>query len=45
MFIWYAVARLRGGGFGGFESPHLPPGQLLGIVQNRREIFLGGGRG
>jgi hypothetical protein len=32
------------GGFGGLK-PHLPPGQLLGSVQNRREIFLGGDRG
>jgi hypothetical protein len=36
----------RGGGGGkGFEPRHLPPGQLLGFVQNRREIFFGRGRG
>jgi hypothetical protein len=39
-----AVARPRGG-LGGFEPPHLPPGQLLGFVQNRREIFCSGGGG
>jgi hypothetical protein len=32
------------GGLGGLNPPpHLPPGQLLGFVQNRREIFLGRG--
>jgi hypothetical protein len=29
------------GGFGDL-NPHLPPGQLLGFVQNRKEIFLEG---
>jgi hypothetical protein len=35
----------RPGGLGGLNPPpHLPSGQLLGFVQNRRDIFLGGVR-
>jgi hypothetical protein len=40
----HAVARSRGGGRFA-PPPHLPPGQLLGFVINRREIFFAGGRG
>jgi hypothetical protein len=35
------VARPPEGGRG--LNPHLPPGLLMGFVQNRREIFLGRG--